>query len=408
MKHGVLNLKFISLCGLTFLTLCSVTVFFDFHGYLLSLGFETKTAGFLISLYSLSAMSLYASVSQRITLANAYRAMVTGAVLLAGCAIAYRFASEFWMLAGVRMVHGAGVFLIMASCMVVLVSIIPAEQSGYAFSLYSVALLAPYSLMPAVSELVRPWLDSPTMLYLVTGCLLLPVVGVFSLLRPQGSAQRKSLEKTTSTTLGLKIRTRNLLRRPVLAILLMNGVYFTLFSALFYFFEGFARERGLSNPGFFFTLQMGVMVAIRLFGGRIFDRLSKVEVVAASFLITGTGFVLLFWLPIATWAMPIAVVFGIGMGLCIPPLNSLMYLVSKAEFRGYNANMMMLGVHLGTFTGASVGSLLIDIGGYNLFLMVATSLTVCVAVFFLLVNPAKEIVLEKSLELQKQGTDCCG
>jgi predicted MFS family arabinose efflux permease len=262
--------------------------------------------------------------------------------------------------------------------------------------------------MPAVSELVRPWLDSPTMLYLVTGCLLLPVVGVFSLLRPQGSAQRKSLEKTTSTTLGLKIRTRNLLRRPVLAILLMNGVYFTLFSALFYFFEGFARERGLSNPGFFFTLQMGVMVAIRLFGGRIFDRLSKVEVVAASFLITGTGFVLLFWLPIATWAMPIAVVFGIGMGLCIPPLNSLMYLVSKAEFRGYNANMMMLGVHLGTFTGASVGSLLIDIGGYNLFLMVATSLTVCVAVFFLLVNPAKEIVLEKSLELQKQGTDCCG
>jgi predicted MFS family arabinose efflux permease len=152
MKHGVLNLKFISLCGLTFLPLCCVTVFFVFHGYHLSLGFETKTAGFLISLYSLSAMSLYASVSQRITLANAYRAMVTGAVLLAGCAIAYRFASEFWMLAGVRMVHGAGVFLIMASCMVVLVSVIPAEQSGYAFSLYSVALLAPYS---------RSWPKSP-------------------------------------------------------------------------------------------------------------------------------------------------------------------------------------------------------------------------------------------------------
>lgn len=405
MNNSVLDFKFISVCGLTFLTLCNVTVFYDFHAYLLSLGIETKSAGFLISLYSLTAMVLYATVSQRITLVNAYRAMVVGIVLVAGCAMAYRFAVGFWLLAGVRMVGGAGGFLILASCMVVLVSIIPAEQSGYAFSLYSVALLAPYSIMPAVSELVRPWLDSPTMLYMMTGCLLLPAAGLISLVRAQGAAQGNIPEKSTPTT---SARTRNLLRKPVLSILLMNGVYFTLFSALFYFLEGFARERGLSNPGFFFTIQMGVMVAIRIFGGRIFDSLSKVILVAASMLITAAGFVLLFMLPASAWAMSIAVVFGIGMGLCIPPLNSLMYLITTPEFRGYNANMMMLVVHLGTFTGAYVGSLLIDAGGYSLFLMAATLLTVCGAVFFLLVNPAKEIVLEKPLEMNERATDCCG
>jgi MFS family permease len=113
-------------------------------------------------------------------------------------------------------------------------------------------------------------------------------------------------------------------------------------------------------------------------------------------------------LPASAWAMSIAVVFGIGMGLCIPPLNSLMYLVTTAEFRGYNANMMMLVVHFGTFTGAFVGPLLIDVGGYSLFLMAATLLTLCGAVFFLMVNPAKEIVLEKQLEMNERATDCCG
>ena len=56
----------------------------------------------------------------------------------------------------------------------------------------------------------------------------------------------------------------------------------------------------------------------------------------------------------AAWILPVAAVFGLGMGLCVPPLNSLMYLVTEPKHRGFNANMMMLSIHFGTFLGGSL------------------------------------------------------
>lgn len=392
MNNKVVTLKFLALCGLTFLALCNVAVFYDFHDYLLTLGFETKRAGLLVGLYSLSAMFLYATMSQRITVDNARRVMLSGIAMVAGCAISYPFVFEFWQLALVRIVNGAGGFLLMASCMVVLVSIIPAARSGHAFSMYSVALLAPYSIMPAVVELVQPWIHSPVMRYMATGCLLLPATCLLFYIRLEKAEKSiKSAPEKDRKGEGSEHQARkaSLFRKPVLAILLVNCIYFMLFAAIFYLFKGFALERGVAHPGYFFTIQMGVMVAIRLFGGKIFDTFSKVLLVGAALLVTGAGFLLLYIMPSPAWLFPIAVVFGLGMGLCIPPLNSLMYLVTTPEFRGYNANMMMLSLHLGNFAGPVVGTFIIDIGGYNLFLLVATLLTVCGTLFFIAVKPER-------------------
>jgi len=175
----------------------------------------------------------------------------------------------------------------------------------------------------------------------------------------------------------------------VASILLVNAVYFTLFSSLFYLFQGLAVERGIKSPGFFFTVQMGVMVVIRLLCGRIFDKFSKVALVTIALLITGAGFGLLRVVSDPTWLLPIAVVFGLGMGLCVPALNSLMYLVTTPQSRGYNANMMMLALHLGSFTGPFAGAWIIDFGGYDQFLSLALCVTVSAAAFFLVVNPRK-------------------
>lgn len=193
-------------------------------------------------------------------------------------------------------------------------------------------------------------------------------------------------------------------------MLLVNSIYFTLFTGLFYLFKGFALSRGVANPGFFFTVQMGVMVMLRLSGGYLFDRISKVLLVTLSMGITGLSFLLLYLMPSPSWTLYIAIIFGLGMGLCIPPLNSLMYLIAEPEFRGYNANMMMLTVHLGTFTGPFVGSMIITYGGYNTFLISAALLTICAALLLVKANPEKEIrkknrlsAVETSHRLQNPG-----
>ena len=146
-------------------------------------------------------------------------------------------------------------------------------------------------------------------------------------------------------------------------------------------------KRGIKNPGFFFTMQMSVMIAIRLLGGQIFDRFSKVVLVIIALLATGGGFGLLRLIHDTAWILPIAVVFGLGMGLCVPPLNSLMYLVTKPPYRGFNANMMMLSVHFGNFMGPFVGAWIIDAGGYDLFLTAGILITGGAAGFFFIAKP---------------------
>jgi len=84
------------------------------------------------------------------------------------------------------------------------------------------------------------------------------------------------------------------------------------------------------------------------------------------------------------------VLFGLGMGLCVPPLNSLMYLNTSPQFRGYNANMMMLVLHVGSFMGSFFGAWIIDFGGYDHFLIMAAVMAIGTAGFFLAVNPGQK------------------
>ena len=395
-KKTLLNFEFLSLCVITFLALCNVAAFYNFHLYLQHLGFLGKQAGFLIGLYSLTAMALYLFASKHITINNSITCVFSGIVLVVCCGLAYLFVENFWLLGLVRIANGAGVFLVMASTMVMLIAIIPPQRTGMAFSLYSVAMLLPYSIMPAVSEMIRPYVDKPTFVYLGTSLLLLPAIKIMSNIRTRIKTQLPDPDAGTDkeespASLDSGARRRNLMRKPVISILIVNAVYFTIFSALFYLFEGFAVQRGIQNAGLFFSAQMGVMITIRFIGGRIFDTVSKLILVIIAFLVTGAGFGLLLLIRDPAWILPIAAVFGMGMGLCVPPLNSLMYLVSQPKYRGYNANMMMLSIHFGSFVGPFAGAWIIDAGGYDSFLACAILITVGAAGLFFLLNPEKYV-----------------
>lgn len=181
----------------------------------------------------------------------------------------------------------------------------------------------------------------------------------------------------------------NLRRTGIMSVLAANGVYFIIFSGLFFMFQDFANFRGIAKAGYFFSTQMGVMITIRLFGGSIFDRFSKQKLIFTAFTITAFGFLLLMNLHDESMLLPIAVVFGVGMGLSAPALNSLMFTVSEPEYRGFNANMMMLVVHLGSFLGPFMGGVMVDLLGYDGFLWIAFSGTLGAALFFVFISGQK-------------------
>ncbi len=385
----LVSLPFVVLCLLVFLGVSAVAIFYNFHLYLSELGLSGTRAGFVIGVYSLSCMACYLFGSQRLHPGNVFPAMAAGLALIVACGAAYLAADGFWMLVVIRVVQGLGVFLLMGSAMVVLVAIIPPERTGQAFSLYSVALLAPYALMPMLSELVLPLLPSPAALYLLPAAGLIPAAAFLPLL----ARRTKDLLRLRAVPAGSPARPAwtSLLTRPVLTLLVVNGLYFITFSALFFLFKSLAAVRGYPRPGLFFSVQMTVMIGLRLLAGRIFDQVAASLLVFSAFACTAAAFLALLLFPDPGAVLAIAVLFGLGMGFAVPPLNSLLYKVTPPERRGYNANIMLFTVHFGSFLGPFAGAWCIEVAGYDAFLAAGAVLTVLTALVFLAMRPERDI-----------------
>jgi hypothetical protein len=73
-----------------------------------------------------------------------------------------------------------------------------------------------------------------------------------------------------------------------------------------------------------------------------------------------------------------------------------MYLNSEPQFRGYNANMMMLAMHFGSFAGPFGGSWLIATGGYPAYCLGTIGLILLAALVILSLMKWKQPVAGES------------
>jgi len=184
-KNPLLRFDFIGLCLVIFLTYCNTTVFYSLYVYLRSIGIAQEWRGFLIGASALATIGCFLAFSHKLNRRNAAASAYLGVALLLACGVFYLFARDLGSLFAVRLLSGVGVYLLSASCMTLLVAVIPAERSGQAFSLYSVAYLLPYSIVPAVFDALAGLLPSIAHGYAIMAMpLVLAVIVIRRVRRP--------------------------------------------------------------------------------------------------------------------------------------------------------------------------------------------------------------------------------
>jgi MFS family permease len=358
----LLSFEFVGLCLVAFLAVSNVTVFYNLFGHLASLGIAPGLRGLLVGAYSLTAMVLYLVASPFLGVRRAPRAMLVGMAVLGATGWSYLFVHSFWGLLGLRVLNGAGHFLVGAGATAQLVTVIPPERSGQAFGIYSVAILVAYGLVPAAMDGAAPHLPSPAHGYAAVTLLLLPAAW---LVRRIGRRVRVGTHQPSHQGDLRWPDIRANIASPSVAILLaLNTSYFVNWSSLFYLFKGFAQQKGLGNVGAFFTVLTGLMICLRLLAGRLFDRLDKVWLMAASFGVVALGHLALGH--VTASALPlVGALFGLGLGAGYPAINGLMFDHSAPRFRPLNANLMLSAVQGGSFLGPAIGGSLVARHGYG-------------------------------------------
>lgn len=364
-KQSLYTFEFLAACSLIFVTYCNITVFYNLYLYLQQIGVAKQWRGFLIGSSALSTTVFFLVASPFLTTKNAARWAAMGAVILIGCGFCYLGVRSVPGLLAVRLAHGVAIYLLSAACMTMMVSGIPAEHSGQAFSLYSIALLLPYSIVPAVCDAVVPLLPSTAYGYLDMSLLLAPGLVLIWLIGRRLTRR----DGAKPTPISLPDMYRNAATPPVPLVLLLNTLYIVTFSSLFFLAKGLFLSRGYTTVGYYFSIQMCCMIVVRLFGNRLFDRVRKIWLIRWSFGLSALSFLLAARAGSLAGLYGSAAAMGLGMGLGSPALYGLMFNISSPRFKALNSNLMMLSLQLGNFFGPLLGAWVMHRLGYGGFLV---------------------------------------
>ncbi len=374
--------EFIAINAIAFLTYCNIAIFFQFHDYLATLNIPPNQIGFLIAIFSISALIIRPIISPMVTDENSKKWMFAGCCLLVGSLALYNFSTGFWSMAITRALHGATYVMVGTAAISKLVSIIPKDRSSQAFGLFSVITLLPFAVVPPLMDPLSDFLGGFDGAINVSAAMMLinlPLIGLF----------KSHDSETTLNTSRYTIRDGLLnLRNPqVWSLLVINLIVWTSFTTIFFFLKGFGDKIGIPNPGLFFTVSTFTEMAVRVLAGHLFDRADKRLLLMASIMILVGGYVSIGMVSGPTGFFILAFTLGLGWGIILPVINGFLFDVSEPEFRGLNANLATQMFQAGFSLGPLAGGMILSHYGYfslflisGLFLLTAIPLTLLTTV----------------------------
>ncbi|OPY84544.1 MAG: Major Facilitator Superfamily protein [Syntrophus sp. PtaU1.Bin208] len=356
------SFEFLALNLILLVAFCSVSVFFNFYHYLGEIGIPVFWRGFLVGLEPMAAFFFRPFAISWITARNAFAVMMASLILLIPVSCSYLPAVGVPALILLRLVHGTVFVLLSTAAVALIVQFIPGEKSGQGFGIVSIATMIPLATLPPLTEAILPFVRSEADIY--AGVSLFTVVALlFGLLlrnRLAGmlrTADRAVLQRPRRSEIGENFRQRSV------ALLLSASFFLYLAHAtVFYFTKDLSLQTGVGSVGFFFTISMAMMIAIRGIGGRLFDQFNKLRSFRLGLVALVFCFVLL---PFADsrWSFYlIGAFYGLAMGVVLPLLNALLFSASPPSLRGLNTNLTLFALDGGYFLLPYLGGSLIALG----------------------------------------------
>jgi len=276
-----------------------------------SLGAGSVTVGLVVGAFAISAVVTRPLVGKLGDRVGRRLPMRLGA-LVSGLAIAcYGLAANVPALIGLRLVTGVGEALFFVSAITLVHDIAPVVRSGEAVSYFSVAVYLGLGLGPTLGEQLRHHVSYATgfavagamAVFAAVVCLFIPYVPVPP--RPHDAGKRPLVHRAAIGP------------GSVLALGLMGFTGFQTFVPLYV-----DRFQGVGSGGVF-LLYSGVVLAVRIFGARLPDRIGPgpVATVALSLIAAGLAIVAAIATPWGLYGGTF--VLGAGMALQYPALIAL-------------------------------------------------------------------------------------
>jgi MFS family permease len=328
--------------------------------YIQELGGSAAQVGLAQTAFAISAIVLRPYIGRLVDLRGRKPALLVGMAIFALGPLCYTQVSTIPSLQVARMFHGIGIAAFTSGYYTLIADVTPPSRWGAALGLGGIApFLAMIPASPAGASLLQH--SGFTVVFLTAG--LTALVGLFVVMAIAEPGQQQSTSSAGgSASVGLVdvIRLRGVLA-PALTTLTLGVTYGTVYT----FLPLFAVERGLGNPGLFFTALSLSLVASRSTAGRLSDRWGRLTVILPMLAILATSMLGLNWAYGLPTLLAMAVLQGIGLGGARVGLETTVVDTAPAEARGRALSLVYFCLDVGIGGGSLAMGAVADLMGYG-------------------------------------------
>lgn len=340
----------------------NVSVFYGFYHYLGTIDIPVVWRGFLVGLEPMAAFILRLVILPWLHVRNAWFILMASLVLLILCSFSYLWVVTVPAMIVLRIAHGTAFVLLTSSAIALIVNFIPKERSGQGFGALSVATMIPYAVIPPLCEALLPGVRSEADLYAGVSVFSVAAIGLLVLLRRRLAEAVRAMDGALLRRPSIAEIRHNFRIRAVLLLLTATLLVYMAHAMFFYFLKDLSLELRAGDVGLFFTIFTTTMIAVRVFGSTLFDRLNK-----RRFLMAGLGLLALSLLILPRAGTPsvyygLAGLYGLSVGVALPLLSALIFTASPPPLRGLNTNMNLFTLDLAYCLVPYLGGMLVALG----------------------------------------------
>lgn len=273
---------------------------------------------------------------------------------------------------GVRVLHGIGQAAVFSGMFTYAADIVPASRRAQGIALFGISGMLPLALGGLIGDFV-----------IVDGdyTLMFQLTAAFA---AGGLLCTLPLRESRPPRLGsARIGYLETLRSPALLPLWFIGTTYAFgLSAYFAFLKTYVEVLGVGTVGLFFSTYAAAAIILRIFAGRLPERLGYKQVMFPALGLAAAGLVLVAFSTEAWHLAAAGVLCGIGHGYTFPILSAMVVERARADERGAAVSLFTALFDLGILIGSPTLGRAIGFGGYTfMYLLAAGVLSTAVLVF---------------------------
>lgn len=306
------------------------------------LGEDASKVGYIIGFYAFSALLVRPFAGYALDAFGRKTIYLSALVFYAILLGAYAFASTFFALIIVRLLHGVSWGVITTGGSTITADLVPASKRGQGIGYFGLSITLSMALGPVAGLWILGDQNFNKLFYCAFGIGILAIVMASFIKIPEFSNRNN------------KIRWNTIFEKKVGHIAFVMFLVAIPFAGIFSFITLYGDQLGVENSGLFFLVYAAGVSILRPIAGKLMDKRGPSLLMLVSFITTTAGLFLLAESVNANWFLMAAFVIGLGNGVIMPTIQTMIINMVSMDRRGTANATFFSAIDLGIGLGSVI------------------------------------------------------